>query len=488
MDIIEKLKNQKTNILIEAIIQRNLCEIKRIVKDEEYLLNKVDPILRVSPLMLFLEMEYPISFLDHSDFNYNHRDRLGRDILFYCKNEKQLDFCLSKIKTHFILDNTNDYKISKNNLLINNLLNERSIFVNDSFQLLDVQTKRYSCVLDFLKSGDFYSKGTIYLILKKTLDKEIFHFNLITFLEICKKYNLSKVEYRIIVESYFVQGIYQQENLDFFIKLNSLLSLIEDKYSVKKFMIQFFNSRKDTRINKLLKNVLEDLDRLNTFSVPNKATNLLNLLISLNHCINKTNCQDKYKIDLKKREYKIKKSLRSIDDLEVNEKYNIKIANHSYDLLNWGSDLLNCLYERRDVYNQKNTIIIALRNRKSGEIKYAIEIKNGIITNFLGYRNRKLDPKNNESDLNILKETYNFLYEKNLIKYKYIDEEKFKTREEVFLKIYKPFEYLYIGIIYILIIFVLFPLALLTAPISIPIIASFFISCFLSKKDRKDDI
>ena len=462
--MVDNIDYKTASPLVQALISRDLCRIKDLIRSNSILLNKVDPSFRISPLMILLAKEYPLYLLDHEDFNYDHVDRLGRNILYYCQNEKQLLFCLKKIKKKFLIETDITSHIKLNKVLID-ILKHKNIYTDDSFNLISDELERKEDIVEFLKEGNLYNRSLIHKILKKSIKDDVFHFNLIIYLEILKKHKISKDEYRRIIEAYSHYNLYdKKEDFDYFFRLDKLLSLISQKYKISKIMIQLFNSRKDDQFISNLKKVLIYIDRINIDFIPNNKSNINKILNCLNHCINKSNCELQYKVDLRLRNYSLSNKLQKIKNKQFNDKYEFDVATNSYELMNWGADLYNCLYERRDIYDQRDKIIICLRNKKNKEVRYAIEIMNGMISEFKGNRNRQLNPENS-SDLSLLRNVHSFLYNNNIIKYDYEKNIIVKKREEVALKILNYFKYGTFSILYILAVFFIVPFLIVLLPL-----------------------
>lgn len=463
--MLDKINTKDSSPLIKAILERDEETVKDLYKRSEVLINKVDPYFRISPLMILLAKKFPLSYLCHENFNYLHKDRLGRDIFYYCQNEEQILFCLKKMSHNYLI-NKESFCNAKVNKLLKNILDSKSVYLNSSYLFLKDEIESHNNIVDFLKSKNIYSKSLIHLILKKSIVNDIFHFDLILYLEILNKFDIPKEKYKKIVDAYNSNNFYEKNDYEYFSNLEKLAHLVSKKFSVSKMIIQIFNSmNNDDRIMFSLRSLLNYLDRLNKHSVPNKATTLNSLVSSLQHCVNKTNCDVRYQVDLKKRHYEPKSKVKNVHRVKINEEYLIEVATNSYHLMNWSSDLLNCLYQKRDDYNQRNKIILALRKIKTKEIKYAIEIENSIVTRFLGHRNRPLNPEMSEKDLILIKQTYTLLYDRKIIKHNYETEGKIKKREKFFTNIYNKISYSVFGIIYFSIAIALLPLLLFIFPI-----------------------
>jgi len=80
-NIINKINLKESSPLINAIIKHDHSLIKFIIREDPLQLNKVDSIFRISPIMLLLYYDYPISYINHEDINYKHIDRFGNNIL-----------------------------------------------------------------------------------------------------------------------------------------------------------------------------------------------------------------------------------------------------------------------------------------------------------------------------------------------------------------------------------------------------------------------
>ena len=474
-NIINKINLKEASPLINAIIKHDHSLVKFIIREDPLQLNKVDSIFRISPIMLFLYYDYPISYMNHEDINYRHIDRFGNNVFHYCQNEDKINYCLKKIEKNIILNKSN-INISNKNKIFNEILKDKSIVIDNSFLLIKNDIESHNNLVSLIKSFNIKSRNGVKLVITKSLKDDLFHFELFNYLKILSSYSLKPYQLIRIIDAYSKSE--NKLDVDYFENLKKLLLLIEKKHPVDLFLIKLFNSKNDKNILREFDNVLKSIDEFVLESIPNKMTSFKSFITSLIWVKCKINCSDVYRLDLKKRLYKPKNALMKIDKSLVGKKYKVLVAKNSYELLNWTSDLINCLYTLRDVFDQREVVIIGIQDVKTNEIKYAVEVKDNIVTRFLGHRNKQVDENNP-----IFLEVYDLLYQRKIIKYPYVRELKYKKREEFFLNIYEYIQYAVFALLYAATIFLL-PLILF----SIPVIVSFYLLSSLVNISESKDI